>query len=85
MKLGLVVQSRRGVVAVRGYVGDGRAFNPTSKVVLDIPVLTPAEIDAIRLDQGDEARKKCEAFGAELQALFEKYEIPTWDCKVQSL
>ncbi len=81
MKIGLLPQPLRGVVAVRGHVGDGRAFNPVAKVVLDVQVVSPAVLEEIRTGETrpDFAIDQCHDFALEFEALLKKYGVEVWE------
>lgn len=78
MKLGIKVQPRRGVVAIRGYAGDAR-FPGTEagqhKVVLDVQVLSPEIVEEIRQGRPAIGTARCYDFADDLEALFKKYEL----------
>ena len=80
MKIGLLVQPHRGVVAIRGHVGDGRALTPVTKVVLDVQVVSPAEVEEVRAGRRELAPsvEKCQGFARELEELLHRYGVSTW-------
>ncbi len=84
MKIGIKVQPRRGIVAIRGHHGDDRFTGvpglEVRKNVLDIQVLTPPEVELIRTCKADdELMGKCADFGQALHSLFGRYGIATWE------
>lgn len=83
MKIGLKVQPLRGIVAIRGHAGSGRALDPIAKVVLDVQVVSQDEVNKASTEDLPAGRiaihAKCAAFATELEALFLKYGLELWD------
>ncbi len=87
MKIGLKVQPRRGVVAIRGHeLGHRLGLIETHKVVLDVQVIPLAQVEEIRSGRADQlaADEKCKAFAVELEGLFRKYELDVWPREVET-